>query len=134
MRFGQRYFDKSCSSSKDGTDFVIMEPAPFARKSYSHNSNGPALRYELVFRIQRTDIVWVNGLFPADDFSDLRIFREELKTPLRDDDLIVADRGYSDEKDLLLADICSRQHQLHKRMRSRHEAINGKIKTFGVLS
>ena len=43
-------------------------------------------------------IVWANSLFPCGKYSDLKIFQGDMKHALEDDEVVVADGGYADER------------------------------------
>jgi hypothetical protein len=81
----------------DGTDFKIVQLAPFSKKWYSHKFNGPGLRYEVGLCIQTGDIVWIHGPFPPGDWPDLSIFRHALLHHLGDGERVEADAGYIGE-------------------------------------
>ena len=62
-----------CFVSVDGTDLPIQEPCrPIDKSYYSHKINQAAVRYEVAVGISNGYIVWVNGPFPAGEYSDLR--------------------------------------------------------------
>lgn len=67
----------TCLVSVDGTDFQICEPSKFDEKWFSHNFNGPSVRYEIAVCIQTGWIVWINGPFPCGT-PDLCIARSGL--------------------------------------------------------
>ena len=83
-----------CKLLVDGTDFCILEPTPFDRKYFSHKFNGTALRYEIAISFQGGKICWINGPFPAGEFSDINIFRRSLKLMLLSQEIVEADKGY----------------------------------------
>ena len=64
-----------CKVTVDGMDFCIKEPSLFNLKWYSHKLKVPALCYANGMCIKARLIVWVNGPFPAGDWSDLKIVR-----------------------------------------------------------
>ena len=99
------------------------------------------MQYELGIGIQSRDLVWTNGPFPAGRFADLTIFRLGLKQKLeRAGERAEADLGYRGEAETIdLPDegcfVCpQRQRKLKSLARSRHETVNGMLKTFGCLS
>ena len=83
-----------CLSSVDGTDCHIMEPIPFEKKWYSHKFHGPAVHYEIGVGVYNGYIVWVNGPFPAGEWSDSRIVQDSFLGHLCQDEVFVADGGY----------------------------------------
>lgn len=128
------YFGRVFDASVDGVDVSIFEPVPFDRKWYSHKSNTPALRYEVAVSIEKGEIVWINGPFPAGESNDLQIFRRGLKYILDLEEVMVADKGYPDASALLGTDVCICQRNLDRSIRARHESLNGRLKSFHVLS
>ena len=125
-----------CLITVDGTDFKIREPIPFDRKWYSHKINGPALRYEIGISIATGWIVWVNGPFPAGDWPDLRIVRENLIHELLPWEYYIADGGYNDGQQFSITP--SGRHEFVDRQRAqaraRHETINGRFKFWNSMS
>ena len=112
---------RTCPS---GTDFEIYEPSPFDRKWFSHKFHGPGLRYEVGLSIVTGDIVWVNGGVPCGEWPDLRLARDSYTDMVDPGEKTVADEGYSDDNYFI--------H--HKKIMSRHETVNRRLKQFGVLS
>lgn len=134
IRWKGRYLGQvqgNCIISVDGTDFKIHEPTPFSPRWFSHKFRGPGVRYEVGICIATGDIVWIHGPFPCGSFADLRIFRLAMKHVLDDDEYVVADGWYQDER-------CQTpnnrgQSPLHALIRARHETINRRFKQFNVL-
>ena len=90
--------------------------------------------------IKSDHIVWTNGPFPAGKFADITIFRCGLKQLLEEaEERCEADDGYRGEPlTIELPDEgCyhggQAQRDLKKRIRSRHETVNGRFKKFGCL-
>ncbi len=77
---------------------LFFEPAPFSSRGYSHKLKGPGLRYELGVSIGQGNIIWVHGPWPCGKFLDLRIFRIETKGAFDEEEKVVGDKGYGDEK------------------------------------
>ena len=126
-----------CLMTVDGTDFRIQEPSPFDRIWYSHKFNATALRYELGVCIQTGWIVWAGGSYPPGDFPDLEIFRLYLKDRLQYGERVETDEGYSgDWKVRTPTDYEGNQDWkiMKGKARARHEAVNGKMKEFAILS
>lgn len=119
--------------SVDGTDIPIQEPKPFHPKWFSHKINGPALRYELAVSCGSGAIVWFNGPFAAGANPDNSIFRRGLKNQLLDNEVVIADNGYTDAKTLCREDAIEFE-QYHSDIRARHETVNMRLKRFRVLS
>lgn len=118
----------------DGTDCPIAEPHPFCSDWYSHKLNGPGLRYEIALSIYDSELVWVNGPFPAGTYTDLKIFRRNLKDQLNEHECVVADEIYKDYKCIRRGDLNNQDDgYTHSNIRARHENINEVIKNFNVL-
>lgn len=120
----------SCFMSVDGTDSPIQEPIPFSPKWYSQKLNKAGFGYEVGISINSGFICWTNGPFRCGSHNDMNIFNSNLRHQLLLKEKVVADKGYSGRK------ICPnspRNRRLHKRIRARHEAVNGMLKSFGVL-
>jgi hypothetical protein len=116
---------------------MIPEQFPFDKKWYSHKFHGPGLRYELAVSIFGGDIVWVNGPFPCGDFNDIAIFFLGLKEKLNVNEMAEADSRYRGEPSTIRtkADYNSRKEKAEKdKVRARHETMNSRLKSFGVLS
>ena len=87
-----------CWVSEDGTDFRVLERVPFDRKWFSHKFKGPGLRYEIGLSIRDGIIVWAHGPFPCGAWTDLRIFRSNLKHRLKHGEHVLTDAGFLDER------------------------------------
>ena len=86
-----------CFVSVDGTDLAIQEPSrPVDPRWFSHKLKRAAVRYELAVGIGSGYIVWVNGPFPAGEYSDLTIARLGLVEFLNNNEYYIADGGYVD--------------------------------------
>lgn len=114
---------------------------PFWTGWYSHKFKGPGLRYEVGVAIQSDNIVWINGPYPPGRYPDIKIFRDGLKQLLMaEGERCEADDGYRGEPLTveLPGEGCfyggAAQNQLKKRVRSRHETVNGRFKCFQCLN
>jgi len=116
--------------SVDGTDCRIREPQPFHSRWYSHKFKSAALRYEIEITVDNGTIAWAHGPFAAGSWPDLKIFRSGLKHYLDEEEKVVADDGYPDRKCLRLAESGA---DVVKRIRARHETLNGRLKNFGCV-
>jgi len=133
---------EDCLVSIDTTDVPIEEPKPFSRKWYSHKFEGAGLRYEIAVSIKKGYIVWVNGPYPCGSYPDISIFRHALKHYLEKDERVEADDGYRGDEPAYCktpGGFSSRSEgtearQIRRRVRSRHETVNKRIKDFGILS
>ena len=119
----------------DGTDFRIQEPIPFDRKWYSHKFSGAGLRYEVGVCIQTGHIVWANGPYEAGAWSDRRISLDKIVYELDDEEMVLADGGYNDDYEFFETPTGhnDEDQRMKKVARARHETINGKLKTWGIL-
>ena len=90
-----------CKLLVDGTDFCILEPTPLDCKWFSHKLNGPTLWYEIAICIQGDKICWINGTFPAGEFSYIHIFCHSLKLILLPQERVEADKGYWGEHNVI---------------------------------
>jgi hypothetical protein len=139
IKFGNRFreanLNNKCFITVDGTDFRILEPAPFNPKWFSHKFKGAGVRYEVAVSISTGWIVWVNGPFPCGDYPDLRIVREALVSKLFNWEYYIADGGYFDGNQYSVTP--TGRNEISDRMkgkaRARHETINGRFKRWAVL-
>ena len=120
--------DTSCVMTVDGTDCRIQEPTTFNPIWYSHKFKGPGLRYEIAISIAKGHIVWVNGPYPCGSHPDVKIFRDCLKSHLLPGEVVLADRGYTDERCVSIAP--GKDLRTSSLLRARHETLNGRIKSF----
>jgi len=126
---------RTCKLSVDGTNCEIQEPMPFSRIWYSHKFKSAGLRYEVGVCIQTGDICWINGPFKCGRWSDLSIFRRNLKGLLLPGEMVECDGGYRGDP------ACQHKHiimnpsdsRAKSAARARHETVNGDIKSFGCL-
>ena len=123
-----------CYASVDGTDCPILEPFPRSPTWYSHKLNCASLRYEIAVSIQLAKIVAVSGPWPAGTYSDLKIFRQGLKSSLGSDEFVIADRGYPDSRCLQPPGHCHPKHVIYQKVRARHEVVNKRLKQFKILT
>ena len=125
----------NCFISVDGTDCPVFEPSPFNKEMYSHKLNGPGLKYEVAVCLKTGHIVWINGPFVA-SVNDGTIFREGLSGLLFDEEAVEVDGGYKGDDKMKLPSmgINSSKRKMKSNVRAQHEAINGRLKQFGVLT
>lgn len=119
-----------CYSSVDCTDMSIFEPMPFDPGWRSHKTNGPAVRYEVALSLSG-DIVWMHGPFQAGRNPDLTIFRKALKEKLNHNELVIADGVYVDLSCTYNEGL---SESLAQRIRSRHETLFTRFKSFNILT
>ncbi len=114
--------------SLDGTDFRIREPTHFSKKWFSHKFKAPGLRYEIGISIVKAEIVWATGGFPCGEWTDLKIAKD-LYIHIAKKEITLADKGYC-LKPFFKQPTTSRENKIL----ARHEALNGRLKEFAILS
>ena len=102
---------------------------------YSQKLNGPGLKYEVGVCIKTGKIIWLNGPFVGSK-SDGRIFRDKLSTLLCIDEAVEVDHGYSGDDKMKIPSLGfnSKERKMKSNARAQHEAVNGRLKQFGVLT
>ena len=127
--------DTNCFISVDGTDCPVFEPWPFSKKLFSHKLNGPGVKYEVAVCIKTQRIVWINGPFVAST-ADSTIFKEGLSLLLYDEEAVEADRGYGGDFKLKTPSMGdnSKKRKMKSNIRAQHEAVNGRMKQFNILT
>ena len=125
----------NCFISVDGTDCPVFEPWPFSPKMYSHKMNGPGVKYEVAVCLKTGHIVWINGPFVG-SVNDSTIFKEGLGTLLYDEEAVEVDRGYLGDGRMKLPSMGkdSKERKMKSNARAQHEAVNGRLKHFNVLT
>jgi hypothetical protein len=86
--------------------------------------------------IQTGKIDAYNGPFECGSWPDLKIFRSKLKCNLGPGEKVVADRGYrGDDRICTPEEFIDNQHRRKMSVaRARHGTINGRLKTWGILT
>jgi hypothetical protein len=125
----------------DGTDFripqkgIVKKGNAFASHKYAGKS---ALRYELGVNILAGNLVWIQGPYPAGKYTDIKIFNKVLRNFLEPGERVEADEGYRGHPDKIK---CpgnyvnpAENRAMQGRVRVRPEMLNGRLKTWGVLS
>ncbi|KAL9180930.1 hypothetical protein ACHAXT_009735 [Thalassiosira profunda] len=124
-----------CLLSVDGVDCKIPNHGPaFASHKFAGKS---ALRYELAIDIEKGDLSWIHGPFPAGNWPDINIFRHALKWQLDEYERVEADDGYrGDVKIKCPGNFTNPAENLRMQglVRSRHETFNGRMKQWDILS
>ena len=125
----------NCFMSVDGTDCPVFEPWPFSKTMYSHKLNGPGVKYEVGVCLMTGRIVWTNGPFVGSK-HDGTIFRNGLSPLLHDDEGVECDRGYGGDDKMKTPSMGfdSKQRKMKSNARAQHEAVNGRLKQFNVLT
>ena len=119
--------------SVDGVHFRFYDSRDPA--FYSHKFNQAALAYEIGIATRTSDVIWLNGPFPAGQ-HDITIFRKKLKEMIPKGKKVIGDNGYRGEKKIIATPNSHDPPALGKfksRARSRHETFNGKIKAYMIL-
>ena len=130
-----------CLMTVDGTDFRIPQKGvakkgnAFASHKYAGKS---ALRYELGVSILGGDLVWIQGPYPAGKFTDIMIFNKVLTNFLDPGERVEADKGYAGHPDKIKCPANPanppENRAMQGRVRACHETLNGRLKTWGILS
>jgi hypothetical protein len=134
---GNQSWANKCFVSVDGTDLPIEEPVrPIDPKWFSHKINHAAVRYELGVGIGSGYIVWINGPFPAGEYSDITIARRGLIHFLYENEYYIADGGYRDGNQWSVTPTGTRSYRDRQMavIRSRHETINSRLKQWSILA
>lgn len=97
---------------------------------YSHKFKGPGLRYEIAVCIFTSNVAWASGPFPCGRNTDNMIFSTGLKHLIQADEVVVADKGYTDEKCISSIPVDGINPS---DIRARHETLNRRLKQFRVL-
>ena len=76
-----------------------------------------------------------NGPFPAGEWSDIKIFRNQTRKHLGPGEKVLADLGYQgDEKVITKVDSCNALHSYGMGCaRDRHQTINRRLRTWSAL-
>jgi len=129
-----------CLMSIDGTDFRIPQTGEaktrnwFASHKYSFKS---ALRNEIRVSIIGGDLVWIQGPYPAGRLNDIAIFNKVLRHFLEPGERVEADNRYVGAADNIKCpdNPCNpvENEGMQSRASYRHETINGRFKTWGIL-
>ena len=125
-----------CKLNVDGVDCPIPNHGPaFA----SHKFNGKsAFRYELGTDIEKGELAWLHGPFPAGYWPDVKIFRHALMQMLDENERVEADDGYIGEAPGKVKCPMSFANpvenlKMQQIVRNRHETVNGRMKNWEIL-
>jgi hypothetical protein len=106
----------------------------------SHKYTGKsALCYELgVSILGREDLVWIQGPYPAGEYTDIKIFNKVLHHFLDPGEQVEANKGYVGHPDKIK---CPHnvgnpveKWVMRGRVRAHHKMLNGRLKNWGILS
>ncbi len=130
-----------CTMTVDGTDFrippkgIVEKGNAFASHKYAGKS---ALRYELGVDILTGNLVWIQGPYPAGKYTNIRFFNKVLHHFLEPGKQVEANEGYCSHPDKIK---CPRNdpnpaenRAMQGRVSVHHETLNGRLKTWGILS
>ncbi len=56
-----------------------------------------------------------------------------MKGALDEDEKVVGDKGYGDEKSITLNNVCDSRREFYANIRARHETCNRRLKQFRVI-
>ena len=123
-------------SSVDCTDCRTQQKG---RKFFSFKFRKSGLRYEVALCIKTGWIAWINGPYPCGMYNDLQIFRDSLLSHLGPNERVEADDGYVGEAPQHIK--CPKSFAnpeetlaMQKRVRSRQETVNNRLKQWGCLN
>jgi hypothetical protein len=131
-----------CLISVDGTDVRIPQQGPAipGNPFSSFKFKGKCgLWYEIGVVILAGNIVWVNGLYAAGKYTDMKNFRHGLAHWLDEHERVEADNGYIGEVPQKVkcpgcASNPTENQAMQNRVRSRHESLNGRLKNWAILT
>ena len=132
-----RKHHNDCLICIDGVDCKIPNQGPaFASHKFKGKS---ALRYELGTDIEKGELAWLNGPFPAGSWADITIFRHMLMHQLDENERVEADDGYIGEAPRKVKCPASFANPIENEamqacVRHRHETVNGRMKQWDILS
>lgn len=114
---------------------MTEERQPFSKgwSSIKHGKKA-GVNYELVTCIATGFIVWANGPFPAGEWPDKKIFDRNLILELIEGEKILADSGYSGRELYVTVSTRYEIDPVLKRIKARHEQVNGWMKAWKVLA
>ena len=110
----------------------------FAEKFLSHKFKGNGVKYEVAVCIKTGHIVWIQGPKRCGK-NDIEVAREAFVSFLNDDEMANADGGYRGEDESLKTPnlyhyLSEEEMKMAGTARSRHETVNGRFKSFAVLT
>ncbi len=140
-RLGAHDVGNDCTMTINGTDFRIPQKG-IAKKGnafVSHKYTGKfALCYKLDVVILAGNLVWIQGPYPAGKYTNIKIFNKVLRNFLEPGEPVETDEGYRGHPDKIKCpenDMNPAENRaMQGRVRARHETLNGRLKTWGILS
>ena len=132
-------------ASIDGTHCPIQEPTkglPWNKnpKFMSYKFHGAALSYEVAVSIYTSQLVWINGPFPAGTQDpEIFVLSNGLKNRIPAGKKVIADRAYGWKSLANVVRIKNRGNTAEVRMfkrqvRARMESVFAKMKVFDILT
>jgi hypothetical protein len=120
----------------DCTSCRIWEPRKPFSSGWSSKKHGKkaGLTYELCTCIATGFIVWTNGPFPAGDWPDKKIFDRNLILEIQRGEKLLADSGYTGRETYVTISNRFETDPIKKRIKARHEQVNGWMKQWHVLA
>ena len=96
------------------------------------------LRYELGVDILAGNLVWIQGPYPAGKYTNIKNVNKVLRNFHEPGDWVEVDEGYHGHPDKIK---CpgnnvnpAENWAMQERVRARHKTLNGRLKTWGILS
>ncbi len=130
----------NCLMPIDGTDFRIPQTGKATTSNWfaSHKYVGKsALRYKIWVNILGGDLVWIQGPYPAGQFTNIKNDKKVLRQFLKTGKCIEADKGYLGAANEIKCPNNSCNPVKNKGMQSctqsHHETINRQLKMWGIL-
>ena len=84
------------------------------------------------------NLVWIQGPYPASDYTDITNFNKVLRNFLEPGERVEADEGYRGHPDKIKCpgnDANPVENRaMQGRVRAHHETLNGRLKNWGILS
>lgn len=120
----------------DCTCCPLLEPRkPFSSGWSAHKFGKKAgVNYEVAQSLATGMVVWTNGPYPAGDFPDKSIFDRELILMLDEGETVLADAGYTGRDTYITSSNMYEQDPIKKAAKARLEQLNGRFKSYDVLS
>lgn len=111
------------------------ERKPFS-KAWSSVKHGKkaGLNYEVCTSLATGFIVWTNGPFPAGEWPDKKIFDRDLILHIKQGEKVLADSGYTGRDTYITVTGRQENDPILKRIKARHEQVNGWMKKWNCLS
>lgn len=110
---------------------MTKESHPFWKGNYSYKFNGPGVRYEVV--LNDGNVVRLDGPHRGGKREDF-IFNTGTKKELPPGVKCIGDRFYQrNVSEIFTANTTPEEKRFARRVRGRHEGVNGRFKDWGAL-